>query len=285
MPELPEVEATRTLLERCLTGHTVQEMHFLAPGVLRNARPEDWQTFLVGRSITNIGRRGKHLLWTVSEPESTKDDTEKEPGVQVVVHLKMTGHPRIEPLSESPSKYLCLELVFENGETLRYYDKWRWGEWWLFPEGDARQQLPALRGLGVEPLGDAFTPDYLAARLAARDQTLKAFLLDQSHIAGVGNIYCDESLHRAGLHPTRRTRSLTPKEGNALHAALVAVLTEAVSQGRTAAQYRANLDTYDDVYTPHVYGRSGEPCPTCSRVLEKMRLHGRGTTLCPNCQH
>lgn len=272
MPELPEVEAVRRLLERRAAGRSVRRVEVCAPKVLRDIDPDAFRAALVGARLGEFGRRGKYLIARAGDHD-------------LVVHLGMTGRVRVEPEGEAPGKHYCLGLSLDDGRAVRFYDTWRWGEWRLLPAGRAEAGLPALRGMGPEPLGSDFTAEYLAERIRKRNTPIKAFLLDQTNIAGLGNIYADESLHRARIHPERRTGSLTNEEITALHGAIRAVMCDAVEQAREAALRKENLDNYDDVYTPRVYGRAGEACPTCGAALLKIKLHGRGATLCPDCQH
>jgi formamidopyrimidine-DNA glycosylase len=206
----------------------------------------------------------------------------------LVIHLKMRGSLRVEKRDETPGPYLCAALALDTECALRFYDMWRWGEWALFPAGTAAAHLPGLAAMGPEPFDPDFTSDYLWQQLIRRQTPLKPLLLGQRVVAGLGNLYCDECLHRARLHPARPAQSLRPEEARRLHEAILAILSAAVAQGsayvETLVAQDANLDDFNAIYIPKVYDRPGQPCPVCGQALIKTHLHGRGTTLCPHCQ-
>ena len=165
---------------------------------------------------------------------------------------------------------------------------WRWGEWRLAPPVPQPTGIEGLDSLGVEPFAPEFTAAYLHGQISTRRGPIKPLLLGQRVVAGLGNIYCDESLHRAGLHPVRKANAVTAEEATRLHKAIVSVLQEAIAQGRVVADSLAdkdgNLEQFEGIYTPQVYDRPNRPCPTCGQSLQKISFHGRGTTFCPQCQ-
>jgi len=291
VPELPEVETLRQLLARRVAGARIEAVPLIAAKILRAPDPAALAAAVTGAVITGVGRRGKYLLLRLEKPERGGPDAAAPEGQgawDLVIHLKMRGRLRIESESDPPGPYLCAELRLTDGRTLRYYDMWRWGEWALVSAGTACRSLPGLAAMGPEPLEPGFTSDYLARQLARRRGLLKPLLLGQQVVAGLGNIYCDECLHRARLHPARLAHRLRPDEVARLHEAIVSILGAAVAQGsalaeRLAAQ-QANLDSFAGIYASQVNDRPGQSCPTCGQALQKMHLSGRGTTLCPHCQ-
>ena len=289
MPELPEVESLRRLIAQRVLGAQIRSVCFVSPEILRSHPPADFRDAILNRSITAVERRGKYLLLHLSASDRAAPGNTRI----LVVHLRMRGSIQIEPVETPPGAYLCATLELdkpelENRLALRYYDMWRWGEWWLSEPDQPSESLIQVAELGPEPFAASFTAEYLHRQLTTRRGALKPLLLGQRIVAGLGNIYCDESLHRARLHPARRAAGLTASEAHRLHAAIVGVLKEAVAQGGAYADLAAaegrNLEDLADVYTPRVYDRPGFPCPHCGQCLEKMSFHGRGTTYCPVCQ-
>ncbi len=281
MPELPEVESVRCFLEAQLMGAEITALSAPSPVVIRSPQVEAMTQGVVGLTLCGVGRRGKYLLLSLaSDP--------RESISLLVLHLKMQGVLRVEAGEVPAAPALCAVLTFADGRQLRYHDLWRWGGWWLLRPQESLEAIPGLRDLGEEPLSSQFTPKRLAALLKGKRGKIKPFLLDQRQIAGIGNIYADESLHRAGLHPERSAGSLSDAETLRLYGAIVEVLNKAVTQGGAYARQKARnghaFDDFSGVYTPRVYGRSGDACPVCRELLTKFQLQGRGTTYCPHCQ-
>jgi formamidopyrimidine-DNA glycosylase len=286
MPELPEVETVRRSLAPFLTGATVI-------AALRGEHPEDilldpWPVFLRrlrGRTIVSLDRRGKYLAFRCD------DET------RLLCHLGMTGELRLSHPAVPPGRHCHLALVLRAARALppalvdhrqrfllRYLDVRRFGRVGLLdPAG--WEALSAR--LGPEPLDPALTAYHLWERLRTRRSPVKAALLDQSLLAGIGNIYADEALFRAGIHPPRRAASLTLEEVERLHEALRAVLTEAIaSAGTTIRDYRDGQGRSGSFqFRLQVYGKQpGTPCPRCGTPLARLRISGRSSTFCPRCQ-
>jgi formamidopyrimidine-DNA glycosylase len=282
MPEMPEVETVRRLLATRVTGKRIQQAAFDQPVILKQPSLPEFVDAVSGTVLSAIDRRGKYLLFRLTEACSNRA------AYDLIVHFKMRGSFRIEPETDAPGKYLCAALNLEGGVALRFYDMWRWGEWVLLPSGKAERELAGLAELGLEPFDPAFTTAYLREELNRRCGLLKPILLGQRVVAGLGNIYCDECLHRARLHPSRKTQSLTEGEAQRLHEAIGTILHGAIARGSARAKMLAsqgeNLDSLEDVYAPQVYDQPGKPCPVCGTPLNKMQLRGRGTTFCPVCQ-
>ena len=295
MPELPEVETVRRGLERVLLGETLARVEVRRPD-LRFPFPEDFARRLQGRSVGRIVRRAKYLQLFLDS------------GEVLVVHLGMTGRFVLSRDGESGVGAVLGEYVYETGhlpqhdhvvvETgtglrVTYNDPRRFGYMLLESEAGL-QEHPLFRNLGVEPLGNELDAQVLARRAAGRKADVKAFLMDQRNIAGLGNIYVCEALYRAGLSPRRRAGTLTARSGRAtargerLVPAIRAVLMEAVAAGgSTLRDYRQPDGAPGGFQESHdVYDREGEVCrrPGCGGVIRRITQAGRSTFFCPACQ-
>jgi formamidopyrimidine-DNA glycosylase len=274
MPELPEVETLRRGLERHLVGRTLGEVRVLIPKMLKGtiADPDVFRDRLQKTRVESVGRRGKHLIITLDS------------GYYLLFHMNMRGQLRIIEAGVPVEKYLAAAFPLDDGRELRFHDIWRWGEMRL-ATADELAQHPGLIGMGPEPLSGEWTPAHLAAGLAKRPKTaIKAVLLDQAVVAGVGNIYADESLHRAGIHPLRPAGSLSEAENARLNAEIIAVLTEAVESGGTTSAEYVSAEGQTGQYVPRVYDRGGQSCVSCGGTLVKIRVADRGTVYCDQCQ-
>jgi formamidopyrimidine-DNA glycosylase len=273
MPELPEVETIRRRLAPVLEGATIERAEIADPRLTRPVDPALVADALTGERIEALDRRGKYLLWRLSS------------GRTLVVHLRMTGSLRHAADGELPEDaYRRATLALDTGAAVGYRDVRRFGTWELLDEGHLRPYLDAR--LGPEPLAGSFTASRLAALAAGRTTPVKAFLLDQRRIAGVGNIYADEALWRAQIHPLRPAGELSADELGRLHRALRAVLRKGIErQGSTLRDYvTPDGDGGAMQHEFHVYGRFGEPCDRCGRPIERIVVGGRGTWFCPHCQ-
>jgi formamidopyrimidine-DNA glycosylase len=273
MPELPEVETIRRRLAPMLEGATIAAAEIVDPRLTRPVDPRIVADALVGERIASVDRRGKYLLLRL------------ESGRTLVVHLRMTGSLRHAPggdLPEDPHRRAT--LLLDTRARLGYRDVRRFGTWELLEEGHLRPYL-ATR-LGPEPLAASFSATRLATLLTGRRAPIKAFLLDQRRIAGVGNIYADEALWRARIHPLRPAGELGPVEVVQLHRALRAALRKGIElQGSTLTDYvTPDGERGAMQHEFHVYGRLGEPCDRCGHPIERIVVVGRGTWLCPHCQ-
>ncbi len=261
MPELPEVETLRRWLSP-LVGQTLLGLRHEDPFRYRHTE-RAW-----GRKVIGIGRRGKFLLWTL------------EGGVELVVHLGMTGGFRRERTPHTRAEFLL------EGGALFFHDPRRLGRIWAVDQGNYGE-IPLLRRLGPEPLGTFPLGPFLEGLRRSR-KALKVLLLDQTLAAGLGNIYADEALFRAGLHPARPAHTLTEEEGRRLHEAIRQVLAEAIALGGSTLSDRSyqrpdgKPGAYQKVHA--VYARTGLPCPQCQTPVARMVLGGRGTHFCPQCQ-
>jgi len=273
MPELPEVETIRRRLSPVVEGATIVGAEIVDPRLTRPFDPGVVGAALVGERIAVLERRGKYLLWRLAS------------GRTLVVHLRMTGSLRHAPhgeLSEDAHRRATLEL--DTGTDLAYRDVRRFGTWELLDADHLRPYLGAR--LGPEPLAPSFSAARLGRLLTGRTAPVKAFVLDQRRIAGVGNIYADEALWRARIHPRRPAGGLDPNEVARLHRALRAALRRGIAlQGSTLTDYvTPDGEAGGMQHEFHVYGRLGEPCDRCGTPIERIVVAGRGTWLCPRCQ-
>jgi formamidopyrimidine-DNA glycosylase len=272
VPELPEVETIRRQLAPALTGRRIQSVRVLDPRWCEPAPPEAIEDALKGRVIEEVGRRGKYLIL------SLEDD------VHLVMHLRMTGNLLIANDDEEPA-HLRVDIRLDDGKRLLFVDVRRFGTGDVLLGGDALADYFGSR-LGVEPLSADFTADALRALARGRKQPVKAFLLNQERIAGVGNIYADEALWRAMIHPLRPVGTLKRAQIAALRDAVVESLELGIdSKGASIDDYRhvdGERGSFQDRFV--AYSRAGEPCFRCGTPIEKLRAAGRGTYVCPNCQ-
>ena len=274
MPELPEVETLRRGLEKHLVGRMIVEVRVQVAKMIKGTirEPDVFKDSLQGTKILSVGRRGKHLINTLDS------------GYHLLLHLNMRGQLLLTPGDEPDAKYLAAAFVLDNGQELRFHDMWTWGEMRLVTEIELAAH-PALRGMGPEPLSEHWSVQDLRNGLAKRPKTaIKAVLLDQAVLAGVGNIYADEALHRAAIQPLRLTGSLTILEAERLHAEIRAVLTEATEGGGTTSDNYVDADGQVGRFVPQVYDRGGKPCISCGTELTRIRVTGRGTVFCTSCQ-
>ena len=274
MPELPEVETIRARLAPRLEGRRLERVEIVDPRLTRPEPPEAIAAALEGERIVRVSRRGKYLVF------------EFESGRHLLIHLRMTGnveHPAQGGLAADPYRRAVVRL--DDGSDVAYRDVRRFGTWDLLEPGDLEDYF-AVRRLGAEPLDRGFTTRAFTQALEGRRAPIKAALLDQRAAAGVGNIYADEALWRARLHPLRPAGSLTTGEIARLRKAIRAALEMGIArQGATLRDYRdpeGRRGRMQDEFK--VYGRGGEPCPRCGTPIEKSRAGGRGTWFCPHCQ-
>jgi len=286
MPELPEVETVRSGLSRLIIGKAVsKEAHDTEKG-FPNA-PDDVRQFLIGASITEIRRRAKVLMIDLST------------GYSLLVHLKMTGqlvfvgetrfgagHPNDSLVNELPDRSTRVTLTFDDGSKLFFNDQRKFGWMKLMPTIEI-PNIAFMQKVGPEPLDANFTANDFIQRLARRPKTnIKAALLDQSVVAGIGNIYADESLWGAKIHPKRLVSSLSQDEMELLYIEMRSVMNLAVEKGGSSNHTYVNAEGKKGSYMDfaRVFRREGIECPRCGTIIEKLRVAGRGTHICPFCQ-
>ncbi len=272
MPELPEVETVRIRLEPALVGRTLGAVDIRDGGLVRPYEPMEVAAELEGERVAALERRGKYLVFRF------------ESGRSLLVHLRMTGSFRHGADGYGSDPYVRAVVKLDDGSDVAYRDVRRFGTWLLLEPDDLDPYL-ATR-LGAEPLERRFTTHRLAERLAARRAPIKAVLLDQRTLAGMGNIYADEALWRARLHPLRPARDLDLDELRRLHRGIRQALAAGIRrQGATLRDYATPDGAAGGMqHEFKVYGRTGEPCDRCGTPIEKTRAGGRGTWFCPACQ-
>lgn len=270
MPELPEVETVVRGLRGPLIGHTIIGIWYERETTIGTPTPAEFAARIAGQKVTGISRRAKYIVIQLEHDI-------------LMVHLKMTGRLYVAGVDsvQAADKWVRVKFTLDRGKELRFSDSRRFGRVYL------TENLETVTGhLGPEPLDEAFTEAVFRECLAGHHRILKALLLDQTFVAGVGNIYADEALHRAKIHPLRTSDTLTAAEIAALHQAIRTVLADGVEREGASVNWYRKADgskgsAQDSLY---VYGREGEPCLNCGHPIEKIRVGQRGTHFCPACQ-
>lgn len=273
MPELPEVETVRKTLKKLVSNKKIENVTVYWPKIIKNpVEVEQFIDALKGETVEDVGRRGKFLILY----------TER---YALVSHLRMEGKYGLYSKEEAFDKHTHVIFHFTDGTELRYRDVRKFGTMHLFKKGEEFRKPPLLE-LGPEPFAESFTQEYLAKRLAKTNRKVKPTLLDQKTLVGLGNIYVDEALFRAEIHPERPANSLNEKEIAVLHQEIVATLNEAVKKGGSTIRSYVNSQGEIGMFQLELfaYGRKGEGCKRCGAPIEKTTVGGRGTHYCPNCQ-
>jgi formamidopyrimidine-DNA glycosylase len=270
MPELPEVETIRRGLAAVLPGRRLRRVEIRDGRLTAPVDPDEVAAELTGERVERVGRRGKYLLIAL------------EGGRTLLVHLRMTGSFRHSPAGGLEPGHVRAEALLHDGSLIRYCDQRRFGTWRLLGPGDLEPYLDAR--LGPEPL-DGWRAIDLRAALRGRTAPVKAALLDQRVVAGVGNIYADEALWEARVHPLEPAGRLSPARVARIHAAVVAALERGIeAQGATIRDHRRLDGGYGSMQERFaVYGRDGLPCPRCGAPVRKIRVAQRGTHFCGRC--
>jgi formamidopyrimidine-DNA glycosylase len=274
MPELPEVETVRRGLEALVLGKSIERVTVSLPRIIR--MPDDAEQFklmLQGYTIDAVERRGKYLLFGIGP-------------FTLVSHLRMEGRYGLYRADEPVEKHTHVIFHFTDGTELRYKDVRQFGTMDLLPRGEYAR-LPGLASLGPEPLAETFTFEVLYDALKKRRSgKIKVLLLDQTFVAGLGNIYVDEVLFQSGIHPEASGPDLTDEQIRRLHGAIVSVLTQSVELGGSSVKSYVNGYGQEGgmQHQLKVYGRENKPCPNCGTAIVKTRVGGRGTHFCPLCQ-
>ena len=267
MPELPEVETIKNELSPWVVGQSFTQVTILDTELVCGASAEEVCRGLIGQKVESLERRGKYLIFHLSN------------GRSLIMHLRMTGVLLLNP--KGVDRYARAVFHLSNGHRLVFSDRRRLGLMWLVNDASA-----VVCKLGPEPLDGSFTPGILGQRLSRHHIPVKAALLDQCIVAGIGNMYADEALFAARIHPLRKADALSPEEVQTLHNCICRVLGAAISSKG------ASVDTYvrpeGELGTAHfdfkVAHRGGEPCPTCGSTIERVLVQNRGTCFCPRCQ-
>ena len=273
VPELPEVETVRRTLIHLVKGKTIDEVKVTWSNIIK--RPVDVEQFcdaLKGQTILDVHRRGKFLKIILDD-------------YVLVSHLRMEGKYALVEKDEPIDKHTHVIFLFTDGTQLRYKDVRKFGTMHLFQPGE-EESSPPLSTLGPEPFEALFTAEVLKKRIGRTTRKIKAVLLDQQVVVGLGNIYVDEALFRARIHPERVASELTDEELDRLHKEIVATLQEAVEKGGSTIRSYVNTQGEMGMFQLqlYVYGKKDQPCAVCGTPIRKYVVAGRGTHICPSCQ-
>jgi len=273
MPEMPEVEIIRRYLDTQVAGKTIMNLDICLPRMIKWPDVEGFRALVTGRTIKSMNRRGKYLLMELDNDS------------KVVFHLRMTGRLVYEPTGETSDHHARVIFHLQDGASLVYGDTRTLGT----IHGLKPQELGMLKGLaemGPEPLSAEFTAEYLYKTAKQRKVAIKSFLLNQKYIGGIGNIYADEALFLAEIHPLRPANSLTQAECGKLWECVNKVIADGIADGGTTFRDYQNGEGGKGSHQEHlyVYGRKGEQCRNCGAVIERITVGGRGTHFCPKCQ-
>lgn len=268
MPELPEVETIIHEIAPHIVGRTITSIQVFWDRTVRQPSPEEFRTRLVGQEIAGIARRGKYLLFKLSG------------GSTLVIHLKLTGS-LWQTLPPEGMKFVRAALGLDEGRHIYFRDPRKFGKMWLVPDATL-----ATGELGPEPLEPQFTAAILGARLNRHRIPVKAAILDQGLVAGIGNMYADEALFSARIHPLRPADSLTSSEVKRLHKAIQEVLLAGIgSKGASVENYYRPDGSKGSAHTQFkVAHQRGGTCPRCGKPIDYIKVRGRGTYFCPRCQ-
>ncbi|MBC7542594.1 MAG: bifunctional DNA-formamidopyrimidine glycosylase/DNA-(apurinic or apyrimidinic site) lyase [Candidatus Sericytochromatia bacterium] len=278
MPELPEVETMVRTLRPHLAGRTFGVPRIIRDSAIGSPEPHAFCLGLAGQTVTGVGRRGKYILVDLAL------------GGRLVVHLRMTGQVAFRPLAAPPTPHTRVIIPLSpvaggESESLHFIDQRTFGKLYLLPDQGAGP-ITGLATLGPEPLDAAFTAKVLQRALATTSRPIKTALLDQTLVAGVGNIYADEALFRSAIHPATPAKALRPGQIKRLYAAIVQVLNEGILHRGTTFMHFRNAEGESGGHQVHlaVYGRTGQPCGTCGATLQRLVLSGRSSHFCHHCQ-
>ena len=267
MPELPDVEVIRLNIAPDVVGRSFTGVTLNWPRAVRHPSPGEFQEALPGARVLELRRRAKYFLFNLDRNDS------------LIIHLRMTGSLRVVPEAESMNRFTQTILHLDDGRQLRFVDPRKLGSLWLVDDTEL-----VIGGLGPEPLEPTFTPDVLAGALEGRRAPVKALLCDQDLIAGIGNIYADEILFDAGVHPLRPGESLSKGEIGALYDSIQGVLTEAVQKLKELMPIDGPPTEELGTEVIRMPRANDARCSACASPVQRVRVRGRGTYFCPRCQ-
>lgn len=273
MPELPEVETIKRVIEPQIKGLVIEQITVSRPEVVAYPAADEFCRRLKGQTFESMKRRGKFLIFLL------------ESGERIIIHLRMTGCLLLAPADYPEEKHTHIVFLLNNGKELRFSDTRRFGRFWLLQKGEA-DIYSGIEKLGKEPLATDFTAEYLSARLGKRKKSIKECLLEQGVIAGIGNIYSDEILFAARIYPARPANSLTGDEWKRLASVIPERLSFFVEKNEMTPEEYFETKGQDYRNTPflQVYGHEEEPCPVCGEFLRRIVIGGRSSIFCPHCQ-
>ena len=289
MPELPEVETVRRGLEKKTSNFFIKSVEILRDSTI--AYPFNKNEFIEGLNnsvISKWDRRGKYLIAKLKKInlENNKRRSYKDNG-QLIVHLRMTGYFKFIKSSSKPCKHTRIRIFGVNNNELRYIDVRSFGQMWWIKDGLLPNKLiKGLGTLGPEPFSREFNIEYLRKVISKKNKTIKSALLDQTIVAGIGNIYADESLYSAGISPSREARTIKNNELIKLKESIVTVLKKSIGSGGTTFSDFRDLEGENGNFglQTNVYRRTGKECRKCGNLIERQKITGRSTHWCPKCQ-
>ncbi len=285
MPELPEVETVRKGLEKKLKDFIISEIEIIRPSTIAfPANKDEFKKGLNNSLIDKWSRRGKYLIASLIKNPNNK--TLKSNGY-LIIHLRMTGHFNWLKRNNSPCKHTRVRFFDSQENELRFIDVRSFGQIWWIKEGlDPKKIIKGLGSLGPEPFSKDFNYEYLKKEFSKRTKSIKAVLLDQRIIAGIGNIYADESLFEAGISPFREAKTIKKRELIKLRISIIEVLEKSIGSGGTTFSDFRNIEGLNGNYSmqANVYKRTGEKCKRCSNLIQRKKITGRSTHWCSNCQ-
>ncbi|GGF06299.1 formamidopyrimidine-DNA glycosylase [Halobacillus andaensis] len=273
MPELPEVETVRQTLKQLVLNKRVKDVSIFWDNIIKRPQdPNDFRAWIQGQELQDINRKGKFLIFHFED-------------ISMVSHLRMEGKFGVYNASLPKPKHTHVIFHFTDGTELRYDDVRKFGTMHLFEKGQEWNEKPLIQ-LGPDPFDPSFTTEYFYAKLQKTSRLIKSVLLDQSVVAGLGNIYVDEALYKAGLHPERIAKELTYDEASRLKEASTQTIVEAVKQGGTTIRSYLNGQGEMGMFQQQlkVYGKENTGCFGCGNPIIKLKVSGRGTHVCPRCQ-
>ena len=273
MPELPEVETVKEALKLYVRGNTIASADVRFPKMIKTHEAHAFEEMLVGQTIQDITRRGKHLIFHLDD-------------YQMISHLRMEGKYFDRHEEDEPTKHVHVVFKFANGRALWYDDVRKFGTFHLYPKETDLETTSQFKILGLEPFDESLTLNYFTEKLSNKKKPIKSLLLDQTVVTGLGNIYVDEVLFRAKVHPLAISSKLTKKERADVIKYSQEVLSRAIKlKGTTIKTFASEhgvAGTFQNELKVHT--KKGEPCPVCGQTIEKIKVGGRGTYFCPKCQ-
>lgn len=264
MPELPEVETFARQLKPALVGKKILDVDLRWKRTLATPSPKKFKEQIVGQKIVDVSRRAKFLDLQLTD-------------YHLLIHLRMSGDLLIRSSTIVPNKHDRLIIKMSGNRSLVFNDTRKFGRLWFTSNTEE-----VLGELGPEPFGKEFTPKWLYTALKGKKRKLKPLLLDQTFLAGLGNIYTDEALHIAKLHPAAASNSVTVKQAEALHEAIRKVLKEGIRRNGASIDWVYRGGQFQHYF--RVYDRAGQPCPVCGTAIQRLVIGQRGTHICPHCQ-
>ena len=278
MPELPEVETIARALRPELVGRTILQADVRWLRTIATPSVRKFKEQVRGQQVTDVSRRAKFLnIQLASVGKHPTTDISPVKACNLVIHLRMSGDLTVKKGRIKLQKHDRLVLFLSGNKALVFNDTRKFGRVWL------TENIEEVIGkLGPEPLGSDFTPEWLSNALRGRHRQLKPLLLDQTFLAGLGNIYTDEALHMAKLHPLSLSNTVTPRKAERLHTSIQAILREGIRRNGASIDWVYRGGEFQNHF--RVYGREGKPCPVCGTTIQRLVVGQRGTHICPKCQ-